>query len=336
MTSRDLVIKTLRHESAPRTPRDLWILPGIKMFRQDELDRLLENFPSDFFTPQHKYGEGLLKSGTPDRVGTYTDNWGCVWHVAEDGVVGEVKEFPLENWSDLVSFKPPHDVLDDSDFSTVNKSVAGSSKFSLSSTKVRPFERLQFLRGSEQTYIDLMYGSKELMQLLEMMHDFYLRDIGMWAETDVDGISFMDDWGAQHALLISPDMWREIFKPIYKDYCDVIHEHGKFVFMHSDGYIEPIIPDLIEIGVDALNSQLFCMDIEEIGEKYRGKITFWGEIDRQNILPFGTEGDVRNAVRRVRNALDHGRGGVIAQTEWGLSVPYENIAAVFDEWMKPL
>ena len=68
--------------------------------------------------------------------------------------------------------------------------------------------------------------------------------------------------------------------------------------MHSDGNITEIIPDLIEIGIDALNSQLFCMDIEELGKKFRGKITFWGEIDRQNILPNGNRKDIEDDRRR--------------------------------------
>jgi uroporphyrinogen decarboxylase len=65
-------------------------------------------------------------------------------------------------------------------------------------------------------------------------------------------------------------------------------------------------------------------------------VTFWGEIDRQRIMPFGSPGDVRGAVRRVRSALDDGRGGVIAQCEWGVRDPFENVAAVFDEWARPL
>jgi hypothetical protein len=158
----------------------------------------------------------------------------------------------------------------------------------------------------------------------------------MWAKTDVDGVSFMDDWGSQVALLISPAMWREVFKPLYRDYCNILHAKGKYVFFHSDGFIEAIYPDLIEVGVDALNSQLFCMDIESLGAKYSGKITFWGEIDRQRILPFGTTDEVRAAVRRVRTALDHGNGGVIAECEWGIAAPGENIAAVFDEWLQPI
>ena len=106
--------------------------------------------------------------------------------------------------------------------------------------------------------------------------------------------------------------------------------------MHSDGHISAIYEDLIEIGVDAVNSQLFCMDIEDIGRRFRGRITFWGEIDRQQVLPFGSVDDVTNAVARVRRALDHGNGGVIAQCEWGKNNPAENIRAVFDAWMEPV
>ena len=74
----------------------------------------------------------------------------------------------------------------------------------------------------------------------------------------------MDDWGTQISLLINPQIWREIFKPMYKDYCDLAHSKNKYVFFHSDGFIEQIYPDLVEIGVDAINSQLFCMDIENL------------------------------------------------------------------------
>jgi len=75
------------------------------------------------------------------------------------------------------------------------------------------------------------------------------------------------------------------------------------------------------------------MNIESLSDKYKGKITFWGEIDRQHVLPFGTPKDVRKAVLRVRRALDNGTGGVIAQCEWGKDNPRENIETVFDSWL---
>jgi len=78
------------------------------------------------------------------------------------------------------------------------------------------------------------------------------------------------------------------------------------------------------------------MNIEKLAEKYKGRITFWGEIDRQRILPFGNVCEVVEAVHRVRRALDDGTGGVIAQCEWGKNNRKENIEGVFETWNKPL
>jgi uroporphyrinogen decarboxylase len=145
----------------------------------------------------------------------------------------------------------------------------------------------------------------------------------------------MDDWGTQISLLISPAAWRKHFKPLYKEYCDIIHKAGKFVFFHSDGFTEAIYDDLIEIGVDAYNSQLFCMNIEGLAEKYKGKVTFWGELDRQTILPFGSEEDVRESVRRIKKAmLTPKHTGFIAQLSWETVTPLSNVIAAYDEYNK--
>jgi uroporphyrinogen decarboxylase len=179
---------------------------------------------------------------------------------------------------------------------------------------------------------DLALGSPELQTLLSLIDDFYRREIELWAKTAVDAIFFQDDRGSQKNMLISPKMWREYFKPIYRDYAALIKAAGKFVFFHSDGHIQAIIPDLIEIGIDALNSQLFCMNIEQLGAQFRGQITFWGEIDRQAVLPRGAPKDVEAAVKRVRSELGTERGGVIGWCEWGNDVPGENIEASFKAW----
>ena len=86
---------------------------------------------------------------------------------------------------------------------------------------------------------------------------------------------FMDDWGLQKGLLMNPALWVEIFKPLYKDFIDIAHKNNKKIFMHSDGYILDIIPHLIELGLDAVNSQVFCMGLENL-KQFKGKITFWG------------------------------------------------------------
>jgi hypothetical protein len=98
--------------------------------------------------------------------------------------------------------------------------------------------------------------------------------------------------------------------------------------MHSDGHITEIIPDLIEIGLDALNSQVFCMGVEELGQHFAGEITFWGEMDRQQLLPRGTTVQIADAARRMRAAF-HRNGGLIAQCEFGPGARPENIYAFF-------
>jgi uroporphyrinogen-III decarboxylase len=160
-----------------------------------------------------------------------------------------------------------------------------------------------------------------------------MKEVELWVNTDVDGIHIEDDWGTQLALLISPKMWREYFKPIYKDYCDLAHSKGKFVVMHSDGQISDIIPDMIEIGVDAVNAQLDCMDIEKVALQYSGKIAFWGGFDRQYLLPFGTTEEVRKEVRRIGAAFfNKRRTGIIGQCFKDKGGKDENIQAVYDEW----
>lgn len=333
MTGRERVIKALEYKKPDRIPRNLWRLPGIEMFRKNDLYDVLERCPEDINVLDFSYGKGRRAEGTRyKRNEIATDEWGCEWHAAEDGVAGEVKNPPLKEMAEIKHLRAPYEILENADFSKVKEDYSKTDKFLLAWTTVRPFERMQFLLGSEKLYIELFHASKYLYLLRDKLHDFFMKELELWGKTDVDGILFMDDWGSQNSLLVSPELWRDFFKPLYKDYCDLIHSKNKYAVFHSDGYIEPIFPDLIEIGIDAINSQLFCMNIEEIGKKYRGKITFWGEIDRQRILPFGTRDEVANAVKRVKEALWTPEGGIIAQCEFGLKDPIENIKAVFETW----
>lgn len=316
MTGKERVKAALTHTRPDRAPRDLWALPYMSLFRKEELQEIQRAYPSDIGRPELSPGSDDGDLQRLAKIGTYTDEWGSVWDIGEPGIIGEVKKPLLADWSALDSFRAPWSLIRDLDLSHVNRSCEKSDQFMMSSSNVRPFERMQFLRGTENVFMDLAYDTKEIRKLIEILHEYYMAEVAAWAASDVDAIFFMDDWGTQQALLINPELWRAVFKPLYKDYCDAIHAAGKFVCFHSDGNIEAIYGDLIEVGVDAVNSQLFCMDIEGLAEKYKGKITFWGEIDRQNVLPYGSQADVRAAVRRVRDALDDGNGGVIAQCEW--------------------
>lgn len=334
MTGRERVTAALKFEAADRVPRDLWVLPYSALFRQSEVDVLLERFPIDFEQVESYPGATDADNQRIAKPCTYVDDWGSSWQVGVPGTIGEVKSPAIEEWTELDSWQPPWNQIKRRNVDYVNRLCDATDCFTIPPVSARPFERLQFLRGTENVYLDLACGTSEFYQLLEQVHTFYLEDVASWSSTNVDGVFLMDDWGTQESMLISPRMWRETFKPLYKEYVDLIHAAGKYVFFHSDGFIEPIIEDLIEIGVDALNSQLFCMNIEELGARFGGRLTFWGEIDRQQVLPFGTPEDVREAVHRVRTAFEQHPGGMIAQCEWGKDNELPNVQAVYEAWLE--
>jgi len=330
MNPRNLVKDTLQFASPPRVPRQLWILPWAEAHYPHELAAIRRQYSDDLVGAPACLTVPLRTSGDQYQAGYYVDEWGCRFKSIQPGVIGEVKEALLKDYAGLEQLRTPDELLS-VDVEQVNAFCRSTDRFVLAGVVPNPFERIQYIRKPENIYTDLMDNRDGLTALLNKVHQFYLKVFDIWVKTEVDAVSWNDDWGAQRSLLISPKLWRQIFKPIYKDFVDLSHSYGKYAFMHSDGYIADILPDLIEIGVDALNSQLFCMDIEDLGQRYAGKITFWGEIDRQRLLAFASPVEVAAAVQRVRKALYH-NGGAIAQCEFGAGARPENVAQVFQSW----
>ncbi len=330
MNSRKLIKDSLTFSSPGRIPRDLWTLPWAHDHYPAQLAEIQARFPGDMATSPGFQRVKARTQGDPYGIGIYVDEWGCTFENRQRGVIGEVKLPLVARWEDLDKVIPPEAALT-IDPDRVNAFCKTSDRFVMGGCCPRPFERAQFIRGSENLYLDLAEQPGELFIMLDRIHQFYLKELEMWAQTGVDGLMFMDDWGAQRALLIAPRQWRKIFKPFYKDYIDIAHQYGKYIFMHSDGYTMDIIPDLVELGLDAINTQIFTMDIEELGRRFGGKITFWGEIDRQFLLSFGTPADIDQAVRRVKDAL-YRNGGIIAQCEFGAGSKPENVYQVYQSW----
>lgn len=331
MSSRNLVKETLEFAAPNRIPRQTWILPWAERQHPDKVAQFRKRFPDDLIWAPALYNHPLKISGDRYGIGEYTDEWGCKFTNVHDGIIGAVREPLIRTWEDLDYFQPPLETLS-LDIEAVNTFCRVTDRFVLSYFPgIRPFERLQFLRTMEQALIDLVTEPPELNVLLDRIHRHYREEIEIWAKTEVDGIMLMDDWGTQQGLMISPDVFRETFKPMYREYVDIAEHYGKYVFMHSDGNITEIIPDLIELGIKALNSQLSCMDGEELGRQFRGKLTFWGEIDRQNLLPHGSRNEIENAVKRIYENF-YAEGGIIAQCEFGLGANPDNILAVLETW----
>lgn len=330
MTSRELVRRALRFERPPRTPRQAWVLPWAEQRHPEWVARLRARFPDDLMAAPQLYRVPLPVKGSRYEKGLYVDEWGCRFHNIHGGVIGIVHEPLIADWPQLDRFRTPEEVLT-VDTDAVRAFCRDSGRFTLAGTLVRPFERLCFIRTMEQALIDLAEDPPELRELLRRMHEHYLREVEVWARTDVDAIMIMDDWGTQRGMLASPRVFRRHFRPMYEDYVATARRYGKFVFMHSDGNILDILEDLVAIGIDALNSQVACMGIETLGRRFAGRITFWGEIDRQILLARGTAADIDAEVRAVREHLYAG-GGVIAQCEFGPGAIPENVMRVFETW----
>jgi uroporphyrinogen decarboxylase len=336
-TPREIVQRTLKFETPERLPRDLWALPWATKRFPEHFAEIQRRFPGDFRGTPNVFQPAPRQKGDMFAVGEYVDEWGCLFHNIHEGVIGEVKTVQIPDIEDLSALKPPYEILPADPIKArdiINNFCANTDYFVTAGCCPRPWERYQFLRGSENALMDVMMPEEGMDKILVAIHDYYMKELEFWVTTDVDSIGFMDDWGSQWQLLIPPPIWRELFKPLYKDYCDIAHANGKFAFMHSDGYISEVYSDIIEVGVDALNSQLFVMDIAELGRLYKGKITFWGEIDRQHILSSPNPQDGRDAVRKVAQHMYDPAGGIIAQCEFGPGANPNIAIAVFEEWEK--
>jgi uroporphyrinogen decarboxylase len=330
MNSRELVRRTLEFDAPSRVPRQAWVLPWAETRYPEWVARLREEFPDDLMAAPQVYRTPLPVIGSRYEKGLYVDEWGCRFHNIHGGVIGIVHEPVIGDWSQLERFRAPDAVLT-VDTDAVHAFCRGTERFTLAGTLVRPFERLCFIRTMEQAMVDLAEQTPELIELLRRIHEHYVREVEVWARTDVDAIMIMDDWGTQRGMMVSPRIFRRHFRPMYEEYVAIARRYGKFVFMHSDGNILDIMEDLVAVGIHAINSQVACMGVEELGRRFKGRMTFWGEIDRQDLLAFGTMDQIAAAVLEMRAHL-YADGGVIAQCEFGPGAVPDNVLHVFRTW----
>lgn len=327
MTSRELVNATLDFQGPERIPVDFWLLPAVLLGREEAVKALLKRYPRDFYRPP--YNDPFFHPGSYTK-GTYVDVWNCEWLVLQDGMIGEVKRSPLADYANLATYHWPTDILDLGFDDTAAGIARHRDKYVLGGW-MNAWERMQFLRGPEDLYADLAdEDCAEVYELRDKVFGLFRAYVERWLRFDVDAIVFGDDWGSQRSLLISPAKWREFFKPKYQEIFDLVRNAGKRVFFHSDGYIAAIYPDLIEMGVSALNSQVWCMGLDTL-RQYAGQITIWGELDRQNLLPHGTPETIRQAAQQMTNTFWR-HGGLIGQAEADHLAPLENVEAALSVW----
>jgi len=148
-----------------------------------------------------------------------------------------------------------------------------------------------------------------------------------WIEIGCDIIGFADDLGSNNQLLMNPEIWRKFYKPVYRRMCDLIHESGAKTWMHSDGAIAAIAPDLIEIGLDILDPvQAECIDVYEFSAKYKKQLVIEGGFNSRLVSkPEGEYNTVRSHMEETINVFDGSSGGMIG-TSTNLLIPSIDIA----------
>jgi uroporphyrinogen decarboxylase len=337
MNSRERVIAALRFQNPDRVPVDMWIHRATQLKYGEDLDALLERYPLDIVrlfgpTDRNFYPE-------MSDVGDIKDAWGSTWRILRQGINGEVKIPAIEDIAKVQEYHPPLEWLAEEwqkhDDMIDRKIEAGRKNNTfIYGGYIEIFQRMQFIRGTENLLYDLAGEPESAIILRDKVTDYFKQYLGYWLKKDVDAIYFSDDFGTQRSLLISPKMWREIFKPAYKEIMDIVKESGKFIFYHTCGHVLALYPEFIELGIDAVNSQIHCMGLENLAEKFAGKITFWGEMDRQSLLPFGTPQEIYRAAGMMKEKLFVNGGGLIGHSVAGVDVPLENIEAILTCWNK--
>jgi len=306
------------------------VLPAAFYTHGQALVDLLEEFPDDF-GPASRQIPARESLPAAYRLGRHTDEWGCEWDNELEGMHGIGVGYPLADWSNWSGYKLPEipsaEQLrgDYTGGETSRQNYAFGFGFNI-------FERMQFLRGYENLMLDIALRNKEAYVLRDALVEWSVEYAKRSMEGDNDAASFSDDWGTQISLIISPDSWRDFYKPAYAKMFEPAKSRGKHIHFHTDGFTWEILHDFIEIGVDVLNVQHECMGLDKVAKEFGGNVAFRSDLDRQHILPRGTRQEIRDHVKAVIDALGSYGGGLIGHGEIAPDVPLDNVRAMLEAW----
>ena len=343
MNPRERVLTVLRRGVPDRVPKDFILSPAqLEAFRE----HTRAEDPAVYFDLEVR----RVEAKTPVRdvdfsaylgelpQGARVDEWGVAW------IPGSSYHFeriihPLANVMDAgeVEAYPFPDVTDDALFAGYREQVEAyqTAGYAVSGL-VAPLGGTVFwpaykLRGMERLMMDLMLEPDIAKVLLDRVTEIVAALATKVASMGVDIIWTGDDFGTQKALMMSTAMWERWFKTRIAQVIDAAKSGNPdvlFVF-HSDGAIAPLIPHLIEIGVDVLNPvQPECMDPALIKKQYSDRLAFWGAVGTQTTMPFGTPREVKETVRQLIATVGRGGGYLAAPTHMvEPEVPWENLLA---------
>jgi uroporphyrinogen decarboxylase len=353
---RERVLMALHHEQPDRCPMQVSFTPEFASRLKHALGLTDEDFHNphgggNTYVLERALDEDMLLSSvgwansyyateTYSEDGeTYTDEWGITWkNVAYEtrfgkGYYTEMVGHPLADDRAIDSYQPPDPNKPELYAETERLIKEHKDEYWIVGVTVTTiFETAWALRGYEKTLMDLALDPDFIERLFDIPFQYHLIAARKLVEMGVDMIWTGDDVGAQNKMLISPATWRRFFKPRMATFISTLKSINPAlkVAYHSDGFIYPIIPDLIEIGLDVLNPlQPRSMDPEEVKKKFGDKLCFWGSMDEQHTLPFGTPADVEGEVIARLRTLGKNGGLIIGPTHHvQLDTPLENFWAM--------
>lgn len=199
------------------------------------------------------------------------------------------------------------------------------------------FERTWTLRGFTEALADAAGDPGFYDALVEAIAEHQLAIIDRLLTLPIDGIMGSDDWGYQQGVLLGPKLWRRYLKPRLARIYERIHAAGKFTLSHCCGSVVDILPDLIEIGLDVLESvqpEARGMNPYELKRTFGDRITFWGGLGSQSTIPFGTPQEIKAEVKRLCREMGRGGGYILAPAKaLQPETPTENAAAVVEAFL---
>jgi uroporphyrinogen decarboxylase len=285
---------------------------------------------------------GVANSYYASSEDTYVCEWGITWKQVEydtpfgKGRYTEIAGHPLALDENIASYVPPSPHREEL-YIPLQEVLEryGKEYFILGVTVCTIFEGAWYLRGLDRLLVDMVTDEEKANMVLDIPFRFHLEAAKHLVQMGVDGIWLGDDVGTQRGMLMSPELWRKYLKPRLAEICSEIKHLNPdcFIAYHSDGNIEPIIDELIEIGIDVLNPvQPKAMSPVALKRRYGERLSFWGTVDEQETLPFGTPTSVRWEVRERIKTMAPGGGFIIAPTHHvQLDTPLENFFAFLEE-----
>ena len=331
MTRRERVQRVLQHEEVDRLPTQANFTKVMRKKIADHLSisetEVDNRFDNHLLRVDLTYQKGMFKEQS-----SAADWWGVAFDTREEGYF--IKNHPMTDTKDLSDFPWPDPdkpgLLREAEAAVKRADATGgeSRPFIIPNLGFALFERAWSLRGMEQFMMDLALDEVWCEELLERITRIQVRLAERYVEAGVDGGYFGDDLGAQKGLLFSPEVWRRLFKPRLKRMFRVFTDAGLPVIMHSDGDIGEIIPDLIDIGLSCLNPcQPEVLDHGKLKKEFGSRLSFYGGLSTQGILPRGKPEEVRAAAAECIAELgSDGTGFIFGPSHRMMSdIPMENI-----------